>query len=407
MRRPCPRPSSSPSSVTRARGGHSPRSRPTSYFRASLARIVACAGIVAGCVALTRRPDRAGWWIALGGFTVLLGTASAWTSHAAGSPRAPAPSCWSWTRSISSRAGVWVGGLLHLIVSGASRGAGASAALLKRFSTMASVAVATLVLAGIGLTLAYVDGPRALLGTSYGVSGAGESRGSRWSCSSWARRTSWPSAGSRSVSEGPGARLPTVRRGRARARPDGAVRRRLADVAAAARATSWPSARRSLRWPCGSRPGCRALTSPRIAEMPVDDRNAPRTAADRAWSEFNHHVAGLFVLAMGVPVRPERHRPRALGAALAARVPRPGRLSDDPHRPWRVAARAARILGEPAVSRGAPAPPVRPADRRVWLLRMVGRARVGCAPRALRSSFRSSAPSAAASSSRTRTPGSI
>ena len=49
----------------------------TSYFRASLARIAACAGIVAGCAALARRPDRTGWWIALGGFTVLLGTASA------------------------------------------------------------------------------------------------------------------------------------------------------------------------------------------------------------------------------------------------------------------------------------------------------------------------------------------
>src|SRR5205809_6209122 len=40
--------------------------------------------------------------------------------------------------------------------------------------------------------------------------------------------------------------------------------------------------------------------SPSIADMPVDDRDAPRTAADRAWSEFNHNVAGLFVLAMGL-----------------------------------------------------------------------------------------------------------
>src|SRR5262249_57773312 len=66
-------------------------------------------------------------------------------------------------------AGVWVGGLLHLVVSGASRGAGAPTKVLKGFSTMASLAVAVLVLAGIGLTFAYVDGPRALLGTSYGV----------------------------------------------------------------------------------------------------------------------------------------------------------------------------------------------------------------------------------------------
>src|SRR5262245_30662286 len=98
----------------------------TSYFRASLARIVACAGIVAGCVAVAKRPNRAGWWIALVGFTLLLGTASAWTSHAAGrlGPRA-------FLLVLDAlhqlAAGVWVGGLLHLIVSGTARGAGATA----------------------------------------------------------------------------------------------------------------------------------------------------------------------------------------------------------------------------------------------------------------------------------------
>jgi putative copper resistance protein D len=45
------------------------------------------------------------------------------------------------------------------------------------------------------------------------------------------------------------------------------------------------------RWP--------SFTSPPIAELPVDDKNAPRTDADRAWSEYNHHVSGLFVLLMG------------------------------------------------------------------------------------------------------------
>ena len=34
--------------------------------------------------------------------------------------------------------------------------------------------------------------------------------------------------------------------------------------------------------------------------MPVDDPNAPRTDADRAWSEYNHHFAGFFVFAMGL-----------------------------------------------------------------------------------------------------------
>jgi putative copper resistance protein D len=43
-----------------------------------------------------------------------------------------------------------------------------------------------------------------------------------------------------------------------------------------------------------------ALRSPSIDDMPVDDRNAPRTDADRAWSEYNHHFAGFFVLTMGI-----------------------------------------------------------------------------------------------------------
>src|SRR5262249_2561309 len=32
------------------------------------------------------------------------------------------------------------------------------------------------------------------------------------------------------------------------------------------------------------------LSSPPIEELPVGDREAPRTDADRAWSEYNHHI---------------------------------------------------------------------------------------------------------------------
>jgi len=46
------------------------------------------------------------------------------------------------------------------------------------------------------------------------------------------------------------------------------------------------------RWP--------TFRSPSIDSMPIDDREAPRTDADRAWSEYNHHVAGLFVVTMGL-----------------------------------------------------------------------------------------------------------
>jgi len=266
----------------------------TSYFRASLARIVACAGLVAGCVALAKRPDRAGWWIALVGFTLLLGTASAWTSHAAGrlGPRA-------FLLVLDAlhqlAAGVWVGGILHLIVSGAS---GTPTKVLKGFSTMASVAVAVLVLAGIGLTFAYVDGPRALLGTSYGV----------MVLAKVAVLVGLLVLGA--------ANFLAVRRLAESSASPGARLRRFVEVElglgltvlfVAASLTSLPPARDVVaeRAPLAEvavrfTPRLPTLTSPRIAEMPVDDRNAPRTDADRAWSEFNHHIAGLFVLAMGV-----------------------------------------------------------------------------------------------------------
>jgi len=58
------------------------------------------------------------------------------------------------------------------------------------------------------------------------------------------------------------------------------------------RATAAEVATRFMpRWP--------TLSSPPISELPVADPAAPRTDADRAWSEYNHHISGLFVLAMG------------------------------------------------------------------------------------------------------------
>jgi putative copper resistance protein D len=43
-----------------------------------------------------------------------------------------------------------------------------------------------------------------------------------------------------------------------------------------------------------------SFTSSALAEMPLEDREAPRTDADRQWSEFNHHTAGLIVFVMGL-----------------------------------------------------------------------------------------------------------
>ena len=140
----------------------------TSFFRAGVLRVLACAGLVIGCVVLARRPHRLRWWITLAGLTVLLGVGSAWTSHAAGrlGPRA---GLLILDALHQLAAGVWIGGLLHLTLVASSRAeAGWSAAMLKRFSATAFVSVAVLIVAGVGLTLSYVDGAGALLGTSYG-----------------------------------------------------------------------------------------------------------------------------------------------------------------------------------------------------------------------------------------------
>ena len=270
----------------------------TSYFRASLLRILACAGLVAGCVALARRPEPLRWWIALAGFAVLLGAGSAWTSHAAGrlGPRALLLIL---DALHQLAAGVWIGGLLHLTVSASSRPETVwSPTLLKRFSTMSLIAVTTLVVAGVGLTLSYVDGPRALLGTSYGsmiltkvvVLGGLVVLGA---ANFFAVRR---------LPEGSGVSGPRLRRFVEVEFGLGAtvlfVAASLtslppaADIVADRASLTEVAVRFTPRWP--------ALTSSKITEMPVDDRNAPRTDADRAWSEFNHHWAGLFVLAMGL-----------------------------------------------------------------------------------------------------------
>jgi putative copper resistance protein D len=270
----------------------------TSFFRAGIVRILACVGLVVGCAALAKRPEPRLWWIALAGLTVLLGAGSAWTSHAAGrlGPRAVLLIL---DALHQLAAGVWIGGLLHLTIAASSRAeAGWSGSLLKRFSTMAFVSVVILVLAGVGLTFAYVDSPGALLGTSYGsmiltkvaILGGVLLLGA----ANFVAVRRLPDSANVSVARlrrfvevefGLGATVLFVAASLTSLPP-------AADVVADRASLAEVGVRFAPRWP--------ALTSPKIADMPVDDRNAPRTDADRAWSEFNHHWAGIFVLVMGL-----------------------------------------------------------------------------------------------------------
>jgi copper resistance protein D len=269
----------------------------TQYFRATLARILAATVLAVGALA-ARRAARVGtWWPLLLGGVVALVVAAAWTSHAAA--RLDHRGTLLALDAVHQlAAATWVGGLLHLTIAAFRRDAPARpVALLRRFSSVALGAVAVLVLAGVGLSLGYVDGPRGMLGTAYGL----------MVMTKVAMLALLLVLGALNFL--------TVRRLGAGETVSPLRLRRFVEVElgigltvlfAAASLTSLPPAvdvvadratpaevvqRFTPRWP--------RLSSPPLEALPTNDKEAPRTDADRGWSEFNHHVSGLFVLAMG------------------------------------------------------------------------------------------------------------
>jgi putative copper resistance protein D len=269
----------------------------TSYVRASLLRILAGLGLIVGALAL-RAPSRARvrWAVLIGGVVLLL-AGGAFTSHAVARSGHRA-TLMALDALHQLGAAVWVGGLVHLLGAAfASSARECSAQILQRFSAMALGAVAVLIVAGVGLTLGYVDGVHSLLGTAYGV----------MVLTKVVLLGGLLALGA--------ANFFAIRRFAA-AQPVSTQRlRRFVEVElglgitvlfAAASLTSLPPAidvvaDRATLGEVATRftPRMPTFTSPTIDQLPVDDPNAPRTDADRAWSEYNHHVSGLFVLLMG------------------------------------------------------------------------------------------------------------
>jgi putative copper resistance protein D len=270
----------------------------TQYFRATVARALAAVVLVIAALAVRRTPRVGTWWPLLLGGATAMAIGAAWTSHAAArlDHRAMLLALDALHQVAAS---AWIGGLLCLIVVAFRRGPSpAPAAIVQRFSTLALVAVAVLVAAGVGLALSYVDGPRALVGTAYGLM----------------VMTKAVLLGGLLVLGGLNNR--TVRR----LDPDAPLTslrlRRFVEVElglgvtvlfAAASLTSLPPAvdvvadRATPAEVAGQfTPRLPTLASPPHEALPFDDPNAPRTDADRAWSEYNHHISGLFVLLMGL-----------------------------------------------------------------------------------------------------------
>ena len=220
-------------------------------------------------------------------------------------------------------ASAWVGGVISAMVVGAGAEAGTTTAWLRRFSAVAAVSAATLALTGIGLCLVYVASPGAAIGTSYGAMVLAK-------IALFAALLAMAWLNHRAL-HGPLA-LGRVRIGRSpgKAPPLDStavivLRRRLevevglagvALVLAASLGSTPPAVdapSEQATWEEIKRvftPGWPRLEGPTLAELQattvLGDSAAPRTPEQTAWSEFGHHVSGLFIFAMGVLATLER-----------------------------------------------------------------------------------------------------
>jgi putative copper resistance protein D len=286
----------------------------TSFARAALARVALGLVLAALATRLATRPGGRAAWAALVVGAVAFVTSSATLSHAAARV-ADRPLLLALDAAHQLAVAAWVGGLAHLTLYAARARREPDprdAVVPRRFSTLALVAVAMLVASGLALTVKYVGEPAAIIGTAYGVMilskvvlflailgvAAVNFRLVRRAC-----------AGGVAVSL---ARLVEVELGLA-----------VTVLFAAASLTSLPPAvdvraDRATPAEIASRfvPAPPRLTSPPVAELlnTAEPLMAPvtrRLEVERAWSEYNHHWAGVFVLTMGLLATLERLGVRA------------------------------------------------------------------------------------------------
>ena len=299
----------------------------TTFARTALVRIAL--GLAVGCLALflSRRRASALAWHALGAGALVLVAASTVLSHAFA--RVEGRGLLLLLDAAHQVAGaVWIGGLAHLTVyagfraravrepssdvigddvSSRSFSAGDGvddAGVIRRFSGLAFGAVMALIVAGVVLTWRYVGDWAGLLGTAYGVMVLSK-------VVVLAAILGLAALNFRAVRRGGG-------RTRLLRRVEVELGLGVTMLLAAASLTSLPPAvdittdRATVVEVVNRfRPAPPRLTSPPVANLiaeaePLMTPVTRRTAVERAWSEYNHHWAGFFVLAMGGLVALER-----------------------------------------------------------------------------------------------------
>ena len=290
----------------------------TTFARAAVLRVALALAIGALALTLSRRAAGPAAWWTLGGVALAFVVTSAVLSHAvARVDRRGTLLVLDALHQVASA--VWIGGLGHLTLWASRRGGDATAAegagLLRRFSNLALGSVVMLVVAGVVLSWLYVGDLAAYVGTAYGVMVVSKA----------VLLVTMLVLGA--------ANLRTVR---AAAAPGPRLFRfvevelglGLTVLFAAASLTSLPpavdvAADRATVGEVAARfvPTAPRLSSPPVAELiakaePLMGVATRREPVERAWSEYNHHWAGLFVLTMGVlgclerlGVRGARHWP--------------------------------------------------------------------------------------------------
>jgi putative copper resistance protein D len=265
----------------------------TAYFRVSAGRVLVALVLLAAALALRRGTSAGARAVAVAAAATLIILAPG-TSHAAA--RVSGRSTLLVLDAIHQVAAwVWIGGLAHLVVIAARGGETWPPALLRRFSAQALVSVSALVLAGGALSFVYLDGLGGLLGTAYGVMvltkvsvlGALLVLGALNFFVVRRLVGATPLRLRRFVEVELGLGLTVLGAAASLTSLAPAV-----DVVADRATFAEVAGRFVPRWP--------TLKSPALSDLPIEDRGAPRTDADRAWSEYNHHWSGLFVLTMGV-----------------------------------------------------------------------------------------------------------
>ena len=295
-------------------GGHWPLRAflTTEFGLAGLGR-VALALLLFGAARWLRPGEDAAvrWAVALGAGALLMAD-GAWLAHAVSRLHGRA-SLMLGTALHQLGAVLWVGGLVHLVAfallwrrAGGPSAEPLGARVLARFSGVAIAGIALVLGPGIYLSLSYIGGWGALIGTGYGVMVL--TKVALLGCALGLGGLNFLLLRRRGGAEDRGAAVAA----RVPALIEAELGIGVTLLLAAASLTSLPPSvdvvtdrATPAEVLARFRPAMPRLSSPPVAELlaaaaPIDDTLAPRQPEEYAWSEYNHHAAGLFVFLMGV-----------------------------------------------------------------------------------------------------------